>query len=536
MNKLLIRFLKWFLKEVILEIGRDLTVKFFQELSPKKIKETFKNKKHRIVFLLDTIFHLGVFFYLSPNTPKINVALSFVSYFANKATIKEVIEEITRRKYSGFTNMFNGKAKIVNVSSNKALKTKTFTIYSFIPKDKITSRIKEIEHYFNMNAVIELDNNNHRLLKLIVGNGQLKETLDNSTLENKLVNILNSYKFNATYKKIITNDFFDLYYIDCNTDIKKILNKVDDISYKLGIDSNRLEIKVELGVFIFQIKKEEETIYYFSNYIDKVKISKKNILPVLIGIDQNTSTCIIEDIVNLKHCLIIGQNGTGKSSTLNSFIQSLMYFHGSTYTKFIMYDQKGTELSQYKHFNNTTYIKTIEDLLKSILKFEKIMEDRNILFDKENVKDIVKYNNKYPHKKIPFIFFVIDEFSVMMEKTMNFDKKIAKQINDKLVSAGNICRSTGGRIVISTQKPTGGQVDTGITSQLNTKITHKITKNDKKVLMIEEDVHKLKTGEFILETENYTTKCKGLYIDDESTTYNKVYEVLEKKYTSGGGN
>jgi ABC-type cobalamin/Fe3+-siderophores transport system ATPase subunit len=541
MNKKLEKYLneklETFIEAIIREIVIDIPKKFFNNLRLSSLKKLFLSNE-RIAYILNTAAHLYFLLVKSniqiKNNPIAAVILfliSILSYFIYRSIVQEIREEYFRRRYSGFSKKFDNKAKIINKTKDE--NNIIFTVYTYIPRDSIISKIKELENYLNTNILeFKIDKYNKRLLEIITCKNTTNKKLDNTTLENKLINILNSFGFNAKLKQKESTNFFDNFYIDCNVDTKKVINKLNDIEYKLNIESSRLEIKVEKGVFIFQIKKETQTIYYFVDYIDKVKVDKKLILPVLLGMNQNTSSCIVEDIHDIKHMLIIGMNGSGKSSTLNSLLQSSMYFHGSTYSTYIMYDHKKTELNQYRNFSNTTYLNTTEQLLKSIIELEKIMEDRGKLFDKENVKDIKKYNIKFSNKKLPFIYLVIDEFSAMMKTLSMTDQAAAKKTNDKLINMVNLSRFAGIRLIISTQKPTGSQVDTDIVSQLHTKLIHRITKSDKKVLMIEEDVHKLRTGEFILETENYTEKMKGLFIDDEKDKYNRIYEILKKKYTT----
>ena len=514
-----------FINEVLLEWIRDFTVKFFDELRLYNLSNTFlKNKLHRNLYISNVLIHSGFLFY-NDISYKFTIPYSLLSYFAYKALKLEIREEIFRRRYKGFGNMFNNQAKIINKTKNKEAGMIDFTVKTFIPREKIISKKSELENYFNTNIVDMVEHKfDKRKLNIVTSkNNTISKKLDNSTIENKLINILNSYQFNAIFKNKKTNDFFDNIYVDCNVDIKKVLSRIDDIAYKLKIDSSRLEINVDKGVFVFQIKKDKQKAFLFSDHIDNIKIEKKYKFPFVIGMHQESNVCIVDDLINISHSLIVGKSGSGKSSTANMIIQSLMYLSGNSMIKWIMFDYKMTEFRQYENFRNVTYLSNDEErLIEALKSLNEEVHKRFKMLSDLGYKDINSYNSKNKNK-IPTIVLIIDE-AAEIQFSENADK-----INSLLASMINRMRASNVVLFFALQKHTGNQIDTRIRGQFKTEFLHRFDNKDKKGLLIDVPVFKLKKGEFYINSDDYEyVKMKGLLIDDDN---NKTYEILKEKYS-----
>jgi ABC-type dipeptide/oligopeptide/nickel transport system ATPase component len=522
--------IKWFIVNFCLEIVKDLAVRFVKQFTKHKLKKLYNNKIERIVYALITAIHIILSISQSNIPMKFSVPFSIESYFLYKSILQELVEEVTRRRHSGISKLFNNKVKIVKVIKDKNTGTKEFVIHSFVPRNKVLKDIEEIEHYLNTNVIeTKLDNYNKRKFSIITSKNKISKKLDNSTLENRLINILNEFGFNANFIKKDENDFFVNVYIDCNIDVKKVTGKLKDIAYKLKLDSNKLNIRIEPGVFVFQIKKEDQALYFFSDYIDNIKIPNNLEIPFTIGIHKQSNECIVEDIKRLQHLLIVGQTGSGKSCTLNNILQSWLYLKAGYKTQFIMYDFKGTELDQYKNFSNVTFMTDdIDALINSLKELDNELSIRYELFRKSEVKDIFKYNKKNKNK-IPYITLVIDEFAEILLKHSK-DKK-AEIINDLLASMINRCRAAGIYFIFALQKHTGDEFDIRVRSQMKTEFLHVFDNKDKKGLMIPVDVQNLKPGEFYLKSVFHKyLNFQGLFIDDEKEENNKIYHILKKKY------
>jgi S-DNA-T family DNA segregation ATPase FtsK/SpoIIIE len=294
----------------------------------------------------------------------------------------------------------------------------------------------------------------------------------------------------------------------------------------LKIDNSRLEISVDLGNFVFQIKKDKQKIFLLSDYIDQVKIDKNIKTPIILGVHQDSNKCFVDDVNEIGHSIYVGKSRSGKSSTLNMAIQSMMYLMGGSNIKFIMFDYKETELEQYKDFDNVTYLPKDENILiKTLEALNKEVENRYKKIREAGFKDVNKYNEKHT-KKIPTIIMVIDEAAEIQFSPL------AETINNLIASMINRMGAANVWLYLSLQKHTGNQIDTRIRSQFKTELLHRFDNKDKSGLKIEVPVFKLKKGEFYLNSEEYDyTKMKGLLIDDNN---NKIYEILKEKYSMVG--
>jgi hypothetical protein len=151
--------------------------------------------------------------------------------------------------------------------------------------------------------------------------------------------------------------------------------------------------------------------------------------------------------------LLAGCTGSGKSTCLNQIIINTILTQTpdqpNKQPKVLLnlIDFKsGIEFVHYKKCSivNTyaTDIKPAEDI---ILQLQKITTDREKLFAKSGVSKIDDYNNRYPHKKLPYHLVIVDEFADLREQ------KHITAVFDKVIRKG---RCSGIFFILSTQRPT----------------------------------------------------------------------------------
>lgn len=126
------------------------------------------------------------------------------------------------------------------------------------------------------------------------------------------------------------------------------------------------------------------------------------------------------------HTMISGSIGSGKSTTLHTFINGILLNYHPDDVELWLVDYKTTDFAIY--CNNTPPgirfigLERSEEMTFGLLdKLKEIFEDRMKLFQQNNVKDITEYKKKNGIGSIPRIVVVIDEFHNLTNAIENND-------------------------------------------------------------------------------------------------------------------
>ncbi|MFA5838785.1 MAG: DNA translocase FtsK 4TM domain-containing protein [Candidatus Paceibacterota bacterium] len=175
------------------------------------------------------------------------------------------------------------------------------------------------------------------------------------------------------------------------------------------------------------------------------------------------------DLSKMPHLLIAGATGSGKSVSIHTIINSLVFRNSPENVKFIMIDPKRVELTLY---NGIPHLLTpvITSPKKAILALKwagKEMEKRYDLLEKSAVRDIQSYhkniltpavekiinrNDKNINEdveaieKMPFIIIVVDELADLMHM-------YPRELESAVVRLAQMSRAVGIHLVLSTQRP-----------------------------------------------------------------------------------
>ncbi len=180
---------------------------------------------------------------------------------------------------------------------------------------------------------------------------------------------------------------------------------------------------------------------------------------------------IYDFTINVKDdssAIILGTTGSGKSSLLHSLVLSAAYTYSPKELQICLVDFKGadasTEFSLYKkgkelylpHINYLSLKSTTENALDMLDMLETIQNERMKLIAKNNVANVVEYNNlpnvkNNPNKIMPRMLFIIDEFNTMLAggAAKAGDSSIDDVIETRIFSLLTRVRSSGITIIFS---------------------------------------------------------------------------------------
>lgn len=204
-------------------------------------------------------------------------------------------------------------------------------------------------------------------------------------------------------------------------------------------------------------RKEKALIPFAVSLYDK-DFDTCGALSAFLGVSSDNKNIYI-DFEKHTHFLIAGASGSGKSTCINTLINSLLYKATPHKVKFIMIDPKMVEFNRYNglpHLLKPVITDTGEaiDTLKELCD---IMDQRLKRFSLEGIQDI-NQDNKYYH-----IMIFIDELADLMLQGKT-------EVETYIIRLAQKGRSAGIHLVVATQNPTVKIITGLIKANLTNKI------------------------------------------------------------------
>lgn len=267
-------------------------------------------------------------------------------------------------------------------------------------------------------------------------------------------------------------------------------------------------------------KKNTNKTYKLIDYIDKGSV-KKTATNFLMGIDEKEKvvTC---DLRKLKHMLISGEMGGGKTTFLHSLIQSLMYYNDNL--AFFLIDFKRVGFTSYRDFDNVLFIKEYTIFLETLKKLNKEMDIRYDKLEKVESENIEHYD-KITKSNTPRIIVIIDEIA---DIKFNKDNDKVEETFTRLVNMG---RASGIHVIAATQRPSGVQLSTELRAGLISKVSFSVFDLTTQKMTGVIGTEDLNTGEFMTShIKNLSGIYKGFFVDKDQTneTFNQLKEAKLK--------
>jgi S-DNA-T family DNA segregation ATPase FtsK/SpoIIIE len=226
-----------------------------------------------------------------------------------------------------------------------------------------------------------------------------------------------------------------------------ISKKLVDIQAALGNQNVSIEIGDKPDTINVFLPLEDRDVLYFRNVLESAEFQeykKSNTLPIIIGENVNGGY-MFADLTKLRHMLVAGATGGGKSIFVNLIILSLLLNVPPDMLTMYLIDPKMVEFTQFNGFPQVrsviTDMKKANSVLSSLCDE---MDRRYEIFSKAGVRDIQGYN-ELDNKKMNYIVCVIDELADLM--------MVNSTVEDNIVRLGQKARAAGLHLIIATQRP-----------------------------------------------------------------------------------
>ena len=256
------------------------------------------------------------------------------------------------------------------------------------------------------------------------------------------------------------------------SDLQKV---IADWQTELGVTDLSVVQGKEKGTGTLTLPRKNRQSIHLRNLVDTEefkRFSKDKILPFVVG-STETGEPLYEDLTRVKHLLVAGTTGSGKSVWLLQLIFTFLLWVPSEQLMMYLIDPKRVEFPGFSLFKNVkvyTEVEEAKELLNSLID---LMETRYEQLGKAGVRNIAQYNRKMKDTPMPYVVTVIDEFSDFMMQ----DKE--KIVEENIVRLAQKARACGIHLIITTQRPSVDVVTGLIKANLPSRVVFKCSgRND----------------------------------------------------------
>ena len=324
--------------------------------------------------------------------------------------------------------------------------------------------------------------------------------------------------------------------------ISKVAGLSDDLALALRAPSVRIVApipgKAAIGIEIPNNKREMvclKELFLSSSYRDS-----RYDLPIALGKDI-TGEPVIADLTKMPHLLVAGATGAGKSVSLNTMINSILFKVSPEMVRFLIIDPKRIELSIYHDIPHLLHPVVVQpkEATKALRWAVEEMERRYMLLSDRGVRNINSYNRKIlkgqkkivttdetegADKPLYYIILVIDELADLMMAS-------ARDVEESITRLAQMARAAGIHLIIATQRPSVDVLTGIIKANFPARISFQVaSKVDSRTILDAMGAEAL-LGEgdmlFMPPGVGRLTRIHGAYISEEETK--KITDFLRNQ-------
>jgi len=225
-------------------------------------------------------------------------------------------------------------------------------------------------------------------------------------------------------------------------------------------------------------------------------LSSKDIPPLSfpLGIDADRRH-VWCDLDEVKHLLIAGTTGNGKSTIIHSLVTSIIQRISPQEILFYMGDPKRTELSLYRKLilrNGTGYVRRVEteplNILEMLMDLTSELDRRQRDQERVGAVNLSEYIRS-TGELIPHIIIILDEIADLIQNKEKADgkKTIGSSAELLLARIARQGRSSGVHLVASTQHPEANVLTSQIKANMGARIAFSTTDHWKSIVILDDN-------------------------------------------------
>lgn len=263
--------------------------------------------------------------------------------------------------------------------------------------------------------------------------------------------------------------------------ISRFTSLADDLA--LAMKASKIRIVAPIpgkDTIGFEIPNKHPDVIRLKDVIASQEM-RSNPSPTLIALGKDiTGKPFVTDLKDLRHLLVAGLTGSGKSVCLNIIINSILYRATPEQVRFILFDPKKIEFSVYEQIPHLIkeVITEPKDVLYLLNWAVGEMERRYDIFATHNVRNIDDFNRfllqapEYEDlTRLPYIIVMVDELADLMQS-------LSKEIERPLRRLSGMARAVGIYLVFATQRPSvdviNGMIKANFPSRISFQVYSKV--------------------------------------------------------------
>jgi hypothetical protein len=223
------------------------------------------------------------------------------------------------------------------------------------------------------------------------------------------------------------------------------------------------------------------------------------------------------NLLEVRHMLVGGSSGSGKSMFLNALIVSLTELQPAARLHLILIDPKGAEFAFFKHL---PHLRTpiIREPAPAIETLEALMAGEYIrrrdLLEQYQCLNIQDYYKLQPPETMPLIAVVVDELETFLGAMNKPDRATFENL---LGSIARLTRYVGIHLVVATQRPDSKVIYGNLKNNLDCRVAFKLASNvDSRVVLNEGGAENLmKKGDMLLQVDGHLQRLQGFFLPTE---------------------
>lgn len=337
---------------------------------------------------------------------------------------------------------------------------------------------------------------------------------------------LAGFRVEADVKRVTPGSAVTRYDIDipANIAVRSVTKHDQEIAMRLHArDGVNIYSNPEAGFISIEVPNKHRATVGLKSVLqaEEYQNAKPTALMFAMGKDVE-SRPVCGNIVKMKHLLVAGSTGSGKSVCLNAMLVSLICKYSPQDLRLILIDPKKVEFAVYDGLPHLMINEIIADAQKAVMALNwsiKEMERRYLLFEQKTragrlVHNLDEYNaNLFDgEEKLAKIVVVVDELADLMSVAK-------KDIEEKIQRLAQKARAAGIHLVLATQRPSVDVITGVIKGNLPTRIAFRVIQEvDSRTILDESGAEKLLgLGDMLYRTEGMYNCCRvqGAYLSSE---------------------
>ncbi|MBN2267713.1 MAG: DNA translocase FtsK [Candidatus Babeliaceae bacterium] len=309
--------------------------------------------------------------------------------------------------------------------------------------------------------------------------------------------------------------------------INRIQSIAVDLARELALHNTPLIENVSGTQFVgVDIPRQEPEAVPQLDYLVKLQDLNNFQVPFLVGMtpDGQIQT---EYLAELRHLLVAGSTGSGKTIFLYSLLVSLLSQFSQKELQLLLIDPKQTDFVYFEgipHLLGNSVIIEPEEAIGWLEHLtEEVLTERTEQLRDARSRDLQDYNLKNPQEPMPPIVVIIDEYADLVQVLGNGGRQ---EFEHNMIRLAQRARNVGIHLVIATQRPSADIVTSKLKTNLPARIAFRLPSHHDSMTILDQSgaENLLGRGDLLFKKSTGITRLQGFYLSTE-----ELDRFLEKR-------